>query len=57
MVRINKNEALYLRSKGRGSDITVINTTHHAKAKKWYLAESPKSMKLLEEYRNGIILR
>lgn len=57
MIKINKNEALYLRSKGRGNDITVINTTHHAKAKKWYLAESPKSLRLLEEYRNSIILR
>lgn len=57
MIKINKKEAMYLRSKGRGNDITVVNVTHHSKAKRWYLTESLRSMELLEEYRNNIILR
>ena len=55
MIRINKKEATYIRSKGRGRDIVVVNTTHNSKAKRWYLAESPESMRLLEEYRQNII--
>lgn len=57
MIKINKNEAMYLRSMGRGKDITVVNVTHRSKAKRWYLTESPKSMDLLKEYRNNAILR
>ena len=57
MIKINKNEVMYLRSKGRDKDITVVNVTHHARAKRWYLTESPKSMELLEEYRKNIVLR
>lgn len=56
MIKINKEEAMYLRSRGRGRDIIVINATHHAKAKRWYLAESPKSMELLEQHRKNIII-
>lgn len=57
MIKISKDEAMYLRSMGRSKDITVVNITHHSKAKRWYLTESLRSMELLKEYRNNAILR
>ena len=55
MILITKNEAKYLREHGRGADINISSKTHKSRAKKYYLEEKEKSLKLLEEYRKSII--
>lgn len=58
MIQISKQEAFYLREKGRDKDIIVSSKTHHGKAKRYYLTESKASLKLLNKYReNGILVR
>lgn len=53
MVDITKHEMDYLISKGRKHDIHISNKTHSAKAKTRFVTESPKTMKLLSEYRKS----
>ena len=45
----------YLISNGRINDIHMSNRTHKAKAKTRFVTESPKTMKLLNEYRSSHI--
>lgn len=56
MIDITKGEMDYLISKGRINDIHMSNKTHKARAKTRFVTESPKTMKLLTEYRNKHIL-
>ena len=53
MIKISADEAKFLRSKNRGHDVHMSSATHHAKAKRYYLTTSPKSVRLLDEYRNS----
>lgn len=48
MVRITKDEAMYLRGCKRGGH--VARTTH----KKYFVTEEPKTLALLREYRERI---
>lgn len=48
MVRITKDEAMYLRSCKRGGH--VAKTTH----KKYFVTEEPKTLELLRQYRERL---
>jgi hypothetical protein len=50
LVRISKNEAIYLTSQGvsYGEDGIVSTTGHH---KSWYMTESKVNKKLLKKFR------
>ena len=51
MIDITKEEAKYLASKGRQVDIHSSSRTHGAKKISHFVTTSPKTMKLLLEYR------
>lgn len=51
MIDITKNEAKYLASMGRGVDIHTSSRTHGSKKISHFVTTSPKTMKLLSEYR------
>lgn len=54
MIIITKKEAKYMRENGFSNCISIGSKTH--KRKKYYLAENPKALVILEEYRQKIIL-
>lgn len=56
MIKISADEAKFLRSKNRSQDIHMSSATHKSRAKVYYLTTSPKSMRLLEEYRNSKVV-
>lgn len=56
MIAITKDEAFYIRSKGRASDVHMSSRDKKARGKRYYLTESFKSMKLLDEYRKSYLL-
>ena len=51
MIDISKDEAKYLASKGRQVDIHSSSRTHGAKKISYFITTSPKTMKLLLDYR------
>lgn len=51
MIDITKEEAKYLASKGRQSDIHISSRTHGSSKKSYFITTSPKTMKILTEYR------
>jgi len=51
MIDITKDEAKYLASKGRQDDIHSSSRTHGAKKISHFVTTSPKTMKLLLDYR------
>ena len=53
MEKITREEAEYLRSKGRDADIHMSSRTKSSRGKRFYLTLSPKSGKLLRDYREG----
>jgi hypothetical protein len=56
LIKISKDEATYLREHGRGKDIHLSSATHKARAVRYYLTQSFKSMKLLNSYRASKII-
>ena len=53
MISISRAEADFLRDNQRGHDVHVVNRDHKSRGKRYYLTTSPKSMKLLNDYRDG----
>ena len=51
MIDISADEARMLRENGRGADVHMSGSTHKSRLKSYFLTTSPKSMKLLNEYR------
>lgn len=56
MIDITKDEMEYLVSKGRLNDIHLASATHKSGYKTRFVTESPKTLKLLEEYRKNQIV-
>ena len=53
MIDITKHEAKYLASMGRRVDIHSASRTHGSKKISYFITTSPKTMKLLDEYRKS----
>ena len=53
LIKIEADEAAYLRENGQAFDVHMTSATHKSKAKKYYLTTSPRSMKLLDKYRKS----
>ena len=56
MINISQAEAKYLRNNGRAHDIHMSSQNKKGRGKKYYLTESYKSLKLLNDYRNKRII-
>lgn len=56
LIDITKDEAEYLVSKGRSHDIHLSSRTHKSGSKTRFVTESPKTMKLLRDYRRKRII-
>ncbi len=56
LIDITKDEMEYLVSKGRLHDIHMSSRTHKSGSKTRFVTESPKTMRLLTEYRKSRIL-
>lgn len=56
MVTINHDEAAYLRQNGRANDVHMANASHKSRHKSYCATESPKTMKLLHQYRDNSIV-
>lgn len=55
LILISKKEAEFLRKNGRSDDVHVSSKNHKSGSKRYYLTTAPKSMKLLENYRQTVI--
>ena len=53
LLKISKAEAFYLRDHGRWNDVHMSSATHKAKRKRYWMTASPKSVKLLNLYREN----
>ena len=53
MIDITRCEAMMLREAGRGHDVHMSSRQHKSRSKTYFLTTSPKSMKLLNEYRKA----
>ncbi len=51
MISITKQEAAYMRSKKMGYLVHISSATHKGRAKRYYLTETPQSLKMIERYR------
>lgn len=51
MINITQAEAKMLRDAGRGADVHMSSRQHKSKSKTYFLTTSPKSMRILNEYR------
>jgi len=56
LIDITKKEMEYLVKNGRGYDVHLASATHKSGYKTRFVTESPKTMKLLEEYRKNQII-
>ena len=56
LIDISANEAKILRKKGRGCDVHMSSRSKGSRGKRYFLTESFKSMKILNEYRNSRII-
>ena len=56
MIDITRDEADMLRKAGRGNDVHMSSRQHKSRSKTYFLTTSPKSMKLLNEYRKAHLL-
>ncbi len=45
-----------LRLMGRGDDVHMSSKEHKSRGKRYYATESPKTLKLLDEYRERTLL-
>lgn len=52
MIQITKDEAAYLRTKKMDYFIHISSATHSSRAKRYYLTEDKRVMRLLQNYRN-----
>ena len=55
MINVTRNEAQYLRSRGRGEDIHISSITKNSRGKRYYVTQSHAAMKLLWKYRESMI--
>lgn len=55
MVEITQDEAIMLRESGRSDDVHMSSRTKKSRGKKYFMTESYKSIKLLNEYRKNKI--
>lgn len=53
LIQITQNEANYLRSKKFGYLIHISSITHKGRAKRYYLTEDPKVLRVLKEYKEN----
>lgn len=53
MIAINKEEAAYLRKNKRDADVHMSSRTKKSRGKRYFMTESFKSLKLLNDYRNS----
>lgn len=53
MIKISKDEAEYMRSNKLGYLIHVSSATHKSRAKRYYMTEERKGLKLLAEYKEN----
>lgn len=51
MIDITRKEADMLRKAGRMNDVHMSSQSHKSRQKTYFLTTSPKSMKILNEYR------
>lgn len=56
VLKISKQEAEYLRDNGRGYDIHISSKSHKSRGKRYYATSSPKTMKLLDKFKQQEIL-
>ena len=56
MIDITAREAKMLRDRGRSEDVHLSSRSHKSSHKSYYLTTSPKSMKILNEYRKNHVL-
>ena len=52
MIVISKEEAHMLRDAGRDNDVHMSSRSKKSRGKRYFLTESYKSMKLLNDYRS-----
>ncbi len=55
MIKISQKEAEYIRSKGMDYLIHISSATHKSRAKRYYLTEDKKAMRLIREYRENSV--
>lgn len=56
MIDITAAEAKMLRDRGCGHDVHLSSRSHKSSHKSYFLTTSPKSMRILNEYRKSHIL-
>lgn len=55
MIKINQKEAEYIRSNGMDYLVHMSSATHKSRAKRYYLTEDKRAMRLLKEYRENSV--
>lgn len=55
MIKINQKEAEYIRSNGMDYLVHMSSATHKSRAKRYYLTEDKKGLRLLYNYRKSNI--
>ena len=53
MIKITREEAEYLRSRGRDNDIHISSATKNSRGKRYYVTQSRNTMQLLNKYRRA----
>lgn len=56
MIDISAREAKMLRDRGRSDDVHLSSRSHNSSHKSYFLTTSPKSMRILNEYRKSHVL-
>ena len=56
MVKISSKEAEFIRSKRLGYLVHISSPTHKSRAKRYYLTEDPRALKLLSTYRKESVV-
>lgn len=52
ILKINKDEAAFIRKNAKESRITITGKGKKSRAKRWYVDESYESIRLLDRYRD-----
>ncbi len=52
MIQITQNEVNYMRSKNFDYLIHISSATHKGRAKRYYMTEDKKGLKVLKDYRD-----
>lgn len=56
MIQISKNEAEYLRKQNMDYLIHISSATHKGKAKRYYMTEDKKAMRMLQNYQKNKVI-